>query len=77
LSSVEKTGRLVLVQEPPRTLGPLAEVAAYVAERGAYLLEAPITRVAGFDAPLPMALLERYALVDDQRVLAALRSVME
>jgi pyruvate dehydrogenase E1 component beta subunit len=77
LSSVEKTGRLVLVQEPPRTLGPLAEVAAYVAERGAYLLEAPITRVAGFDAPLPMALLERYTLVDDHRVLAALRSVMQ
>jgi pyruvate dehydrogenase E1 component alpha subunit len=77
LSSVERTGRLVLVQEPPRTLGPLAEVAAYVAERGAYFLEAPITRVAGFDAPLPMALLERYALVDDQRVLSAVRSVMQ
>jgi 2-oxoisovalerate dehydrogenase E1 component len=77
MASVEKTGRLVLVQEAPRTLGPLAEVAAYVAERGAYLLEAPIVRVAGFDAPLPMALLERYALVDEQRVLAAIRSVME
>lgn len=77
MASVEKTGRLVLVQEAPRTLGPLAEVAAYVAERGAYLLEAPITRVAGFDAPLPMALLEPYALVDERRVLAAIRSVME
>jgi pyruvate dehydrogenase E1 component alpha subunit len=77
MSSVEKTGRLVLVQEAPRTLGPLAEVSAYVAERGAYLLEAPITRVAGFDAPLPMALLERYALVDAQRVLAAIRSVTQ
>jgi 2-oxoisovalerate dehydrogenase E1 component len=77
MASVEKTGRLVLVQEPARTLGPLAEVAAYVAEYGTYLLEAPISRVTGFDAPLPMLALENLALVDDRRVLSALRSVME
>ena len=77
MSSVEKTNRLVLVQEPPRTLGPLAEVAAYVAEHGAFLLEAPIRRVTGFDAPLPMLAIESLALVDDRRVLSALREVME
>ena len=77
MASVEKTSRLVVVQEPPRTLGPLAEVAAYVAENGAYLLEAPIRRVTGFDAPLPMLAIEHLALVDDRRVLSALREVME
>jgi 2-oxoisovalerate dehydrogenase E1 component len=77
MASIEKTGRLVLVQEPPRTLGPLAEVAAYVAEHGAYLLEAPITRVTGFDAPLPMLAMERLALVDDRRILSAIHAVTE
>jgi 2-oxoisovalerate dehydrogenase E1 component len=76
MASVEKTGRLVLVQEPPRTLGPAAEIAAHVAEHGAYVLEAPISRVTGFDAPLPMLALEQFALVDDRRVLAALRSAV-
>ncbi|NIA25496.1 MAG: pyruvate dehydrogenase (acetyl-transferring) E1 component subunit alpha [Gammaproteobacteria bacterium] len=76
MASVEKTSRLVVVQEPPRTLGPLAEVAAYVAEHGAYLLEAPIRRVTGFDAPLPMLAIEQLALVDDRRVLSALREIV-
>lgn len=77
MSSVEKTGRLILVQEPPRTLGPLAEVAAYVAEHGAYLLEAPIRRVSGFDAPLPMLAIESHARVDDRWVVAAIRETAE
>lgn len=77
MTSVEKTGRLVLVQEPPRTLGPAAEVAAYVAEHGAYLLEAPIVRVTGFDAPFPQPAVEDKGLVDADRVAAAIREVLE
>jgi len=77
MASVEKTGRLVLVQEAPRTLGPLAEIAAYVSEHGVYLLEAPVVRISGFDSPLPMPALERFALVDETRVLAGIRRAME
>lgn len=76
MTSVGKTGRLVLVQEPPRTLGPVAEVAAYVAEHGAYLLEAPIVRVTGFDAPFPQPVIEDEGLVDAGRVAAAINEVM-
>ena len=44
LSSVAKTGRLVIVHEAARNVGVGAEVAAIVAEHGLYDLAAPIQR---------------------------------
>ena len=77
LESVVKTGRLVLVQEPPRTAGMAAEVAATVAEEALYALEAPIIRVAGFDAPRPQFGVEHHAIITPQRVMAAVRETLE
>jgi len=54
-ASVRKTGRLVIVHEDTLTGGWGAEVAARVAEECLYDLEAPIRRVASFDAPMPSA----------------------
>ena len=76
VESVEKTGRLVLVQEPARTAGMAAEVAATVAEEAIYSLKAPIIRVTGFDAPWPQFAVEDHALITPQRVAAACREVM-
>jgi pyruvate dehydrogenase E1 component beta subunit len=53
LKSVEKTGRLIIVEEDCRTCGVGAEIAASVGERGFYSLDAPIMRVAGADIPMP------------------------
>ncbi len=71
LASVERTGRLVVVQEPPRSAGVAAEVAATVAARAIYSLQAPIERVTGFDAPWPQFAVEQHALVGPDRVAAA------
>ncbi|MEM1596903.1 MAG: alpha-ketoacid dehydrogenase subunit beta [Pyrobaculum sp.] len=49
--SVEKTGRLVIVHDSPKTGGVGAEVAALVAEKAMEYLVAPIIRVAGPDVP--------------------------
>ena len=76
VESVEKTGRLVLVQEPARTAGMAAEVAATVAEEAIYSLKAPIIRVTGFDAPWPQFAVEDHALITPHRVAAACREVM-
>lgn len=76
LASVEKTGRLVLVQEPPRSAGVAAEIAATVAERAIYSLQAPIIRVTGFDAPWPQFAVEHRALVSPAQVLAGIRASM-
>ena len=76
LDSVSKTGRLVLVQEPPRTAGMAAEVAATVAEEALYDLEAPILRVAGFDAPRPQFGVEHHAIITPQRVMSAVKETL-
>ena len=51
--SVEKTGRCVIVHEAPKTSGFGAEMSASIQERCFYHLEAPITRVTGWDTPFP------------------------
>ena len=48
-----------------------SEIAATVAERAFYSLEAPVLRVSGFDAPFPPAQLEDVYLPDADRVLDA------
>jgi len=53
LESVGRTHRLVLVDNAWRSGGPAAEVAARVAERALYELDAPIERVAGAEVPIP------------------------
>jgi len=71
IASVEKTGRLVLAAEAPGSVSVMSEVAATVAERAYYSLEAPVLRVAGFDAPFPPAKLESIYLPDADRILEA------
>ena len=77
VTSVEKTGRCVVVHEAPRTLGIGAELAAVIQERAFYHLEAPVLRATGFDTPYPPARLERDWLPDVERVLDAVQAVWE
>ena len=71
ITSVQKTGRLVVVQEAPGFVSVGAEIAATVTERAFYSLEAPVLRVSGFDIPFPPAKLETVFLPDADRVLEA------
>ncbi|MHA6693671.1 alpha-ketoacid dehydrogenase subunit beta [Homoserinimonas sp. A520] len=76
LSSVEKTGRVVVASEAPGFVSVSSEIAATVAERAFYSLEAPVLRVTGFDAPFPPAKLETTYLPDADRVLEAVDRAM-
>jgi pyruvate dehydrogenase E1 component beta subunit len=71
LASVEKTGRLVVVQEAPLTAGFGAEVAARVAEHALTSLLAPVMRVAGYDTVVPLPRLESAYLPDEGRIVEA------
>lgn len=71
VASVQKTGRLVVVQEAPGFVSVGSEIAATITERCFYHLEAPVLRVAGFDTPFPPAKLESVYLPDADRVLEA------
>ena len=70
-ASVRKTGRLVVAQEAPGFVSVGSEIAATVAEKAFYSLEAPVLRVSGFDTPFPPAKLETLYLPDADRVLEA------
>ena len=76
LSSVRKTGRLVIVHEAPRTCGFGAELAATVGEKALLHLQAPVTRITGFDTPFPYAREEDY-LPGIERIREGLREIVE
>ncbi|RYE93696.1 MAG: alpha-ketoacid dehydrogenase subunit beta [Myxococcales bacterium] len=73
VASVQKTGRLVVVHEAPRTCGFGAEIVSLVSERAFLHLQAPPVRVAGWDTPFPYTLENDY-LPLAHRILPALLS---
>jgi pyruvate/2-oxoglutarate/acetoin dehydrogenase E1 component len=73
LASVSKTGRVVIVQEAPRTCGYAAEVAAVLAEKAIYDLQGPVLRVTGYDVPYPYWQLEDAYMPSVERVVDAVR----
>lgn len=77
LASVAKTGRLCIAHEDNAFCGFGAEVAAQVAERGLYSLDAPIVRVSGAEVPgVPYApSLEDLVVPSAERIAAALRDL--
>ena len=76
VTSVTKTGRCVIAHEATRTSGFGAELSAQVQERCFDLLEAPITRVTGWDTPYPLGQEWAYFPGPD-RVGRALRAVVD
>ena len=77
LTSVQKTGRLVVAQEAQGNASVGSEIAATVAERAFYALQAPPLRVSGFDVPFPAAKLEGVYLPDADRVLEAVDRALD
>jgi pyruvate dehydrogenase E1 component beta subunit len=72
-----RTGRGVVVHEAPLTAGFGAEIVATVQEHAFWALEAPISRVAAPDVPYPIGPIEETYLPGPERVLAAIKRVME
>jgi len=77
VTSVEKTGRAIVVHEAPRAGGIGAEVTAIINDRCLYSLLKPVGRVTGYDTPFPVPGQEDYYLPTPAKVLTALRQVME
>jgi pyruvate dehydrogenase E1 component beta subunit len=76
LQSLAKTNRLVVAEEGWPTCSIASEVIAVCMEQGFDHLDAPILRVCNEDVPLPYAAnLESMALIDADRIAAAVRKV--
>jgi pyruvate dehydrogenase E1 component beta subunit len=76
LASAGKTGRVVIVQEAPRTCGYAAEVAAILAEHAILDLRGPVLRVTGYDVPYPYWQLEDAYMPSVERVVDAVRRLL-
>ena len=77
LASAGKTGRVVIVQEAPRTLGYAAELAAILAEKAILDLRGPVLRVTGFDVPYPYWKIEDAYMPSVERIVDACRKLLE
>ena len=75
--SVAKTGRLVTLEDAPVTHGFGCEIVARVVEVASASLRRPPRRVGALPVPIPYnGRLERLAVPDVERVVAALRAVL-
>jgi pyruvate dehydrogenase E1 component beta subunit len=78
LKSVNKTGRLIVVDEAHRTCGAAAEIAAIVAEEGFWDLKAPIKRLTVPDIQIPFSPpLEQILYPDASKIVSAIQDVMQ
>src|SRR5580765_5298881 len=77
LRSVEKTGRLVLVDQSTRHGSAAAVIAAEVASEGFASLKAPVRLVTALDATIPYsAPMEAYLLPDEGKVVDAVQEAV-
>jgi pyruvate/2-oxoglutarate/acetoin dehydrogenase E1 component len=77
--SVQKTGRVVIVDEACVTCGAAAEISALITEDPATFraLKAPPIRVCAPDVPIPYSpVMERFCLPDKSQVVQAIRDVL-
>lgn len=76
LTTVRKTGKVLIVHEATKTAGFGAELAALISEEAFEYLDGPITRVTAADTPVPSALpLAEFILPNTERIVAALRGL--
>jgi pyruvate dehydrogenase E1 component beta subunit len=76
ISSVERTGRAVIVQEAPMTGGVAAETAARIGEKALLSLQAPVLRVTAPDVTTPLPKAEAFYYISSDRIYHAIKRVM-
>ena len=76
LTSVEKTGRLVVVDEGMERCGVGAEIGMQVMENAFDSLKKPVQRVSAKNYPLPSGQQEKYILPGQADIVSAIKKVM-
>ncbi len=76
LTSVKKTGRIMIVHEAARTNGIGAEIAALVAERAFGELKVAPRRITGYDTIMPYYRLEKFYLPSEKEIIRAAKEMV-
>ncbi len=75
-NSLKKTGRLIIMDEEPKTGSAAAEIAALVADEAFDYLDAPIKRVCAPNTPIPFSpALEKYWIPHEENLIKAVGEI--
>lgn len=78
LESVQKTGRLVVVDPAHKSCSVASEISAMVAQEGFWTLQAPVQRVASLDCHFPFSpALEKLVFPNEEKIGQAIYAAME
>jgi len=76
VESVRKTGRAAVIHEAPTSFGPGAEIVSRIMEKAFYYLEAPISRITGFDITIPLFSREKSYIPSTQRIVRSVHNML-
>jgi len=78
LKSVEKTGRLVVVDPAHKSCSVASEISAMVGQEGFWSLQAPMQRVASVDCHFPFSpALEPLVFPNEEKITDAIYATLE
>lgn len=77
IESVQKTGRILVVHEAAKTLGVGSEIISVVNEKAFLYLEAPPSRVTGFDTIFPLPRGENHYLPTPERIAQKIEELVK
>ena len=77
VESVKKTGRVIIVHEAPKSFGPGAEIVSVINEKAFLYLEAPPTRIAGFDTTFPLPRGEMHYIPSPERIAKTIEDIVK
>ncbi|OLO37987.1 alpha-ketoacid dehydrogenase subunit beta [Alkalihalophilus pseudofirmus] len=78
LSSVRKTGRVIMVHEEPKTGGMGAELSGIIGEEALFDLQAPFRRIGSPDVPIAQNIhLEQYYRPSEEQIIETVKELME
>ncbi|WP_181347878.1 alpha-ketoacid dehydrogenase subunit beta [Thalassobacillus sp. CUG 92003] len=75
-TSVEKTGRVVIVHEAPETGGVSGDILSVINDEALFYLKAPVQKVTGFDTPVPVYSLENEYLPSARKITWAIEEAL-
>lgn len=76
VDSVKKTGRFLVVHEAYKSFGPGAELISMINEQAFLYLEAPPTRLTGFDITIPLPKGEHHFIITPERIASEIRKLV-
>ncbi|MFA5524960.1 MAG: alpha-ketoacid dehydrogenase subunit beta [Tissierellales bacterium] len=77
IESVKRTGRFLVVHEAVKSFGTGAELISIVNEKAFLHLEAPPTRLTGFDITVPLPKGEHHFMIEPRQIAKKIKEVVE